>query len=73
MSDSLNQEEQVLHHQAAVLKQNLEAYHTCTARDEEIWMKLFRALLVFFYYDIVLRARSKLHSGKINELFCQRQ
>jgi hypothetical protein len=71
--DNLTQEELILHHHAAVLKQNLEAYHACMARDEETWRKLFRALLVFFYYDRVLRTRSKPHSGKIDELFCQCQ
>ena len=46
--DDLTQDEQILHHHVARLKQNLEAYHACTDRDEETWTKVFSALLVFF-------------------------
>ena len=46
--DDLTQDEQILHHHAAVVRQNLEVYHACALRDEATWTKLFRALLVFF-------------------------
>jgi hypothetical protein len=37
--DDLTLDEHILHHHAAVLKQNLEVYHACTPRDEEAWRK----------------------------------
>ena len=46
--DNLTQDEQILHHYVAVLEQNLEVYHACTARDEETYTTVLRALLVFF-------------------------
>ena len=44
---NLTQDEQVLHHRAAILKKNLEAYRSCTRGDKTNWRDGFRALLVF--------------------------
>ncbi len=43
---SLTKDEQTLHHHAAMLKNELEAYRTCTHRDEVEWKNLLRARLV---------------------------
>jgi hypothetical protein len=44
---NLTQDEQILHHGAAMLKKDLAAYHSCVLRDETAWKDKFQKLLVF--------------------------
>ena len=44
---NLTEDEQTLHHYAAVLKKNLIAYHACISSDENTWKKVFRKILVY--------------------------
>lgn len=46
---SLTEDEQTLHHHAAILKKELGAYHASADRDETTWRDVFRAHLVFLY------------------------
>ncbi|KAH9013472.1 hypothetical protein EDB85DRAFT_2158165 [Lactarius pseudohatsudake] len=51
---SLTQDEQTLHHYAAMFKKELEAYHACVPRNEGVWRKKFRACLkisVDYYFS----------------------
>lgn len=43
---NLTQDEQILHHLAAMLKNKLEAYRVSASGDERAWRNAFRALLV---------------------------
>jgi DNA-binding SARP family transcriptional activator len=45
----LTSEEQIIHHHAAVLKKELEAYCACEPRDEKGWRHTFRLILVNSY------------------------
>jgi hypothetical protein len=42
----LTQEEQILHHYAAIFSKRLETYRACESRNEETWIDEFRKLLV---------------------------
>jgi hypothetical protein len=46
---SLTEDEQTLHHHAAMLKKGLEAYRASAGRDEAAWRDVFKAQLVFLY------------------------
>ncbi|KAH9024138.1 hypothetical protein EDB85DRAFT_1894450 [Lactarius pseudohatsudake] len=51
---SLTQDEQTLHHYAAMFKKELETYHACVPRNEGVWRKKFRARLkisVDYYFS----------------------
>lgn len=53
-SQDLTQEEQILHHHAAMIKKDLEAYHAYS-RTEEDWKELFknrlaRLILIIYFY-----------------------
>ncbi|KAH9012496.1 hypothetical protein EDB85DRAFT_2158982 [Lactarius pseudohatsudake] len=51
---SLTQDEQTLHHYAAMFKKELEAYHAWVPRNEGVWRKKFRARLkisVDYYFS----------------------
>ncbi|KAH9021447.1 hypothetical protein EDB85DRAFT_1895655 [Lactarius pseudohatsudake] len=57
---SLTQDEQILHHHAAMLKKELGAYHACTLRDEGVWRWTFRRCLVFWSScNLLLSAKPK--------------
>ena len=43
---NLTEDEQTLHHRAAMLKKKLEEYHVCEPRDEVTWRDEFKALMV---------------------------
>jgi hypothetical protein len=46
-AQDLTQDEQTLHHHAAVIKKDLEAYHACS-RGKEDWKVLFKSRLARF-------------------------
>jgi hypothetical protein len=50
--DNLTQDEHTLHHCAAMLRKDLEAYHSGTLRDGMTWKDIFRELLVFCMFAI---------------------
>ena len=50
-AQALNEEEQILHHHAAMVKKDLEAYRAYF-RDQEDWKDLFKDHLVCFIHRI---------------------
>lgn len=66
---NLTQDEQTLHHHAAMLRKNLEAYHACTPRDEAAWRKEFKSRLVFRSLAIHFVKIRLFVSERSNELF----
>jgi hypothetical protein len=48
----LTEEELTLHHYAALVQKDLEAYRTCASRDEANWMRTFEHHLVCLYSSI---------------------
>ena len=47
--NDLTEDEQTLHHYAAVLEKTLVVYHACRSRDEKAWRNVFRKILVYFH------------------------
>jgi hypothetical protein len=66
---NLTPDEQIIHHHAAMLKKELEAYHACTPRDENTWRHTFRAILVNPYYQSKISARLNILPDRINKQF----
>ena len=69
----LTQEEQTLHHHAAMIKKDLETYHACS-RSREEWNDLFknclaRSLLAIHFYNPF----SADPPDEIYELLCRNQ
>ena len=61
-AQDLTQDEQILHHYAAVVKKDLEAYHAYS-RSQEDWNVLFKNNLVCFifatYFDKLFQSSSR--------------
>jgi len=47
-AQNLTQDEQILHHYAAVIKEDLKAYHAYSSRSKQNWTALFKTRLVRF-------------------------
>lgn len=63
----LTQVEQTLHHNSAMVKKKLEAYHASESKDARYWRNEFRAILVYRH----LLNHSCSHAEFILEGFCK--
>jgi hypothetical protein len=63
----LTQVEQTLHHNSAMVKKKLEAYHASESKDARYWWNEFRAILVYRH----LLNHSCSHAEFILEGFCK--
>jgi hypothetical protein len=75
-TQNLTQEELVLHHFAATINNNIEAYRESPSRHDPIWRGLwgvtFRMLLVFLLQSTAIFI-AQIDLGKINELLLRHQ
>jgi hypothetical protein len=67
----LTPDERILHHHAAILKKDLEAYHACS-RSRDDWNDLFKIRLVRFILVIYPIKPSQIHPGRIDGHLCRR-
>jgi hypothetical protein len=51
-AQKLTQEEQILHHYAAIIEKDLHFYQVSTSRDECAWRHKFQISLVFVFIAI---------------------
>jgi hypothetical protein len=70
-SQDLTPDEQILHHHAAMIQKDIEAYCAYPG-GEKSWKKRFKDHLVRFilvpHFD---RPFTQIHLDKLNELFCR--
>ena len=67
---NLTQEEQVLHHHAAMIKRDLEAYHA-HPRSQEDWKGLFKSRLARLSLQFISISQSQIYSGEVDGLLCR--
>jgi hypothetical protein len=69
-AQDLTQEEQILHHHAAMIKKDLEAYHAYSRSGRE-WKDLFKKSLARLFLQSTSVAHSQIHLDEDYELLCQ--
>jgi hypothetical protein len=68
-AQDLTQEEQILHHHAALIKKDLEAYRAYS-RSQEDWKDLFKSCLARFSLASTSISQSQIYSDEIDEILC---